>query len=98
MDENGLICAYLMDQEGGAEKLDWEAVEQWKPGQGPLWLHFDYTNSEAAHWISSKSGLDEVLASALLTEETRPRASLIGGGVLISLRGVNLSPGSEPED
>ena len=98
MDRSGLICAYSLDKEGGADKLDLEAAEKWKPEQGPLWLHFDYTNREAADWISNKSGLDEVSASALLTEETRPRASLIGGGVLVALRGVNLSPGSEPED
>jgi hypothetical protein len=38
---------------------------QWKSEQGPKWLHFDYTNPEAAEWISNKSGLDEVSASAL---------------------------------
>jgi zinc transporter len=98
MDTNGLIYAYLMDGDGGAKKLDWEGVEEWKPEQGSLWLHFDYTNTEAAAWISNRSGLDEVSASALLTEESRPRASLIGAGVLVALRGVNLSPGADPED
>ena len=48
MELNGLICAYLMDKEGGANKLDWKAIEQWKPVRGPLWLHFDYTNPKAA--------------------------------------------------
>jgi len=98
MDKNGLICAYLLDGEGGAKTLDWEGLEEWKPEQGSLWLHFDYTNSKAAEWISNRSGLDEISASALLTEESRPRASLIGAGVLVALRGVNLSPGSDPED
>jgi zinc transporter len=98
MDTNGLICAYLIDGEGGAKKLAWEELEEWKPEQEPLWLHFDYTSPEAVDWISNKSGLDELSVSALLTEESRPRASLIGSGVLIALRGVNLSPGSDPED
>ncbi|MFC1781133.1 zinc transporter ZntB [Planctomycetota bacterium] len=98
METNGLICAYLMDGKGGAKKLDWQDVEQWKSEQGPIWLHFDYTSPDTIEWISSKSGLDEVSASVLLTEESRPRTTLIGGGMLVALRGVNLSPGSDPED
>jgi len=98
MEPNGLICAYLMDGKGGATKLSWEDLKQWKPENGPVWLHFDYTSPEAVEWISEKSGLDEVPASALLTEESRPRTTLVGGGMLIALRGVNLNPGSDPED
>jgi len=98
MESTGLICAYLMDGEGGAKKLSWQDLDQWKPENGPLWLHFDYTSAEAIEWISEKSGLDEVSASALLTEESRPRTTLVGSGMLIALRGVNLNPGSDPED
>lgn len=98
MDSNGLIYAYLMDGDGGATELPWEEVDNWKPEQGPLWLHLDYSSAEAAKWISGKSGLDEVFVSALLTEESRPRTSVIGAGALVALRGVNLSPGSDPED
>ena len=98
MDTNGLISAYLLDGEGGAKKLGREDLAQWKPEQGPLWLHFDYSSPGAIDWISNNSGLDEISASSLLTEESRPRTTLIGGGLLVALRGVNLSPGSDPED
>ena len=98
METNGLICGSLMDGKGGAKKLSWEDMDQWKSEAGPIWLHFDYTSPEVVEWISNKSGLDEVSASALLTEESRPRATSIGGGMLVSLRGVNLNPGSDPED
>ena len=33
---------------------------------------------------------------ALLTEETRPRSTQIGNGLLIAMRGVNLNPNAEP--
>ena len=98
MKMDGLIYAYLIDGQGGAEKLDWENVQKWEYQHKPIWLHFDYTSPEAVDWISNKSGLDEVSVSALLTEESRPRTTLIGGGLLVALRGVNLSPGSDPED
>ncbi len=98
METKGLICAYLLDGEGGATKLGWGDVEQWGPQQGPIWLHFDYTSPDSVEWISNKSGLDEVSASVLLTGESRPRTTLMGGGMLVALRGVNLNPGSDPED
>jgi zinc transporter len=98
METEGLIYAYLLDGQGSARRLGWEDVERWKPEQGPIWLHFDYTSPETVAWISNKSGLHEVPASVLLTEESRPRTILIGGGVLVALRGVNQNPGSDPED
>ncbi len=98
MTTDGLLYACLLDGQGGARELDWRGVAQWKPEQGPLWLHFDYTHPESVEWIASKSGLHEVPASVLLTEESRPRTTLVGGGLLVALRGVNLNPGSDIED
>jgi zinc transporter len=98
METKGLIYAFLLDGKGSARRLGWEDVERWKPEEGPLWLHFDYTSPETVAWISEKSGLHEVPASVLLTEESRPRTTPVGGGVLVALRGVNQNPGSDPED
>ena len=42
--------------------------------------------------------LDPLIVEALLTEETRHRTAALGGGLLITLRGVNLNPHSDPED
>jgi zinc transporter len=43
-------------------------------------------------------GLDEHVIETLSALETRPRMTMLGGGVLINLRGVNTNPGSDPED
>jgi len=102
MEENnidtGLIRGYLLDGTGAAKRCGWEAMQSWDPAQGLLWLHLDYTDPEVENWILNKSGLDPLVAEALLTEETRPRTTAIGNGLLIALRGVNLNPGSEPND
>ncbi|WP_295803091.1 zinc transporter ZntB [uncultured Microbulbifer sp.] len=95
---NGLIHAYLLDGQGGGRRLSWSEVGNWAPGQGRLWLHFDYTDTEAREWIGNGAGLEPIVAEALLTEETRPRTTSIGEGLLIALRGVNLNPESQPED
>jgi zinc transporter len=64
----------------------------------PHWLHFDYTVPTTKYWLEEHSQLPPVVVNALLDEETRPRATTLLDGVLISLRGVNLAPNSNPED
>lgn len=96
--QTGLIHAYLLDSRGGGRRLQWPEVQQWTPEQGCLWLHFDYTDESARAWISGAAQLDPLVADALLTEETRPRTTSIGSGLLLALRGVNLNPESQPED
>lgn len=98
MSEEGLIHALLFDGKGGARQLDWHEVRQWTPGQGVLWVHFDYTDPGARDWVLNGSGLDRIAAEALVTEETRPRTTVIDDAMLLALRGVNLNPGSDPED
>ena len=98
MSKNGLIYAFQLDGNGGAKQLEWDDLSKLSPDDGPLWLHFDYSEPGSIDWISNHSNLDPLEISALLTEESRPRASQIGTRTLIALRGVNLSPGSDPED
>ncbi|MBY6191542.1 zinc transporter ZntB [Microbulbifer agarilyticus] len=95
---NGLIHAYLLDGKGGARNLTWAEVDAWKPAQGSLWVHLDYSDAQAQSWVSDTAQLDPLVAAALLTEETRPRSTAVGDGLLIALRGVNLDPESEQED
>lgn len=94
----GLIHAFLLDGNGGGRFLNQKEVKSWKPDQGRLWLHFDYTNESAQAWLHNESGLDDLITEALLTEDTRPRAVRIENGLLMALRDVNQNPGADPED
>ena len=96
--DNGLITAYVLDGEGGGREIDWRGVREWSPGDGVLWVHLDYTQGDAQHWLWRESGLDAHICEALLAEETRPRSVVMRQGMLVTLRGVNLSPGADPED
>jgi len=98
MEENGLIAAYLLDGRGGGKELGWSDVNEWTANAGTLWVHLDYSHPEATRWLEESSGLDPAVAAALTAEETRPRSVAGHGGLLVILRGVNLNPGSDPED
>ena len=95
---DGLIHAFLLDGSGGCSQLGWDEVQQWHPERGCLWLHFNFEEHETVAWLENASGLNEIAVNALISEETRPRTLNRGDNLLLALRGVNLSPGCEPED
>ena len=92
------LHALLLDGEGGARALTPEQVDRWSPEQGLLWLHLDYTDPRAKHWLENHSDLPELAVDALLAENTRPRAVTLNQHLLLALRGVNTNPGADPED
>jgi zinc transporter len=96
--EEGLINAMLLDGKGGAKSLDWSGIRHWTAAQGMLWVHLDFTQHQAQRWLHEESGLDPLVADALIADETRPRCAPIADGLLLSLRGVNNNPGADPED
>lgn len=98
MTDDGLVTAHILDGHGGSREINWSQIATWSQPDGPLWVHLDYTDATAVRWLWEDSGLDEVAVEALLAEETRPRAVNHGAGLLVTLRGVNLNPGADPED
>ena len=95
---DGLILAYILDGDGGGRKMGWEGIDTWTPKQGLLWIHLNYSSPNVQEWLYEKSGLEEVICNALTEEDSRPRCTLFKEGLLLSLRGVNLNPGADPED
>jgi len=96
--DTGILFGYVLDGKGGGTALDWEQVNKWKPEQGVLWIHLEYSNPDVQEWILKHSGLDEVTAEALIAEETRPRSMMGAYGLLLTLRGINPNPDAEPDD
>jgi len=96
--EDGLQYAHLLDGAGGGRSLDWAGVRGAAAADGVLWVHLDRNVQESQDWLREEAGLDPLVCEALLAEETRPRCSPVGNGVLVILRGVNLNPGAEPDD
>lgn len=95
---DGLVCAYVRDQDESWREIGWTEVEQYERSNGLLWVHLDRTFRKAKDWLETDSNLDPLIIENLLAEETRPRALEINGNLLINLRGVNLNPGADPED
>lgn len=92
-----LICAFDVWQDGTAVPVQEEWPTAKKPeGASYRWLHFDLGETELLTWL--RENLPDAAAEAMVQQETRPRCDSIGKGMILNLRGVNLNPGSEPED
>lgn len=96
-DQDGLICAYVLDGVGGGRALHWPDLAP-MPQAGFTWVHLHLEGAQTRDWLREKSGLPELVVEALTYDEVRPRCTPIGEGLLVNLRGVNLNPGADPED
>ena len=95
--EPGLRFASLLDGRGGCIDLGWEEVERWRSEHGFLWIHLERDTPQATAWIQGKSGVDPLVAEALLADDSRPRVEAFDDGLLVVLRGINLAEREEVE-
>jgi zinc transporter len=87
-----------LDGKGGGRLLAWDRTvcEELPPGM--FWLHLDWDTPLAHQLLVESFGVDPVVAEALVEQDTRPRSLAAGADEMVILRGVNLTPGAEPED
>ncbi|MEX0694896.1 MAG: zinc transporter ZntB [Rhodospirillales bacterium] len=97
-EQDGLIGACFLDGKGGGREIDWPTLERGDAADDDLWVHLDRNGEKTEDWLRSKSGLGPLQIDALLADETRPRVAFMHDGILMTLRGVNLNPGADPED
>jgi len=103
------VLCFAMDGRGAAEpaRLEMAAEDAGLPvrpetkgkARPPfVWVHLHRGDPQTRPWLENESGLDPVLVTALLAEDTRPRCTVHGDGAIIILRGVNLMEGAQLED
>ena len=104
----GLIFAYRLDGDGGAEPLGWSDLAAGAPqappapgsaaAVGPVWVHLDMHHPNAIRWLYEDSGLDEVTVDALTRARANPRLVARGAAMMLILKGINFLPGATPTE
>ncbi|MFT6606776.1 MAG: zinc transporter [Halocynthiibacter sp.] len=91
--------SYALNGAKAGQKLGVDKVGAALEADALAWAHLSASDPRTRPWIEAHLDyLDPHAIAALLAEETRPRATVIGEGVLLILRGVNLNEGADPED
>jgi zinc transporter len=88
--EPGLRFAALLDGRGGCSDLDWSGIAEWRRERGFLWIHLERDAPETERWLRQSPEIHTTVEDLLLAEDSRPRVELVGEGLLLVLRGVNL--------
>lgn len=89
------IACRLLDilPDGRAERAELNSPA---PETGYRWTHWQLDDPELAPWLERH--LPPLAVQALTQSETRPRCLRLGGGIVVTLRGINLNPGEESDD
>ena len=87
--EPGLRFAILFPPTGPVRELDWAGIEAWTPEHGFLWAHLERDDEVTKVWLTTKAGLDPLVAETLQAEESRPRVEPVEDDLLMVLRGIN---------
>lgn len=94
-----ILLSYAFDGKGGGRPLAGDEISRQVRAEQIAWVHMDANHPDTRQWLDEEiSYLDPFIAEALLAEETSPRMTQIGDGILLFLRGVNLNEDAEPED
>ncbi|MBY8978189.1 zinc transporter ZntB [Rhodobacteraceae bacterium NNCM2] len=99
-DELPDVISYVLDGQGGGYEISPDEVAHFDPSANKgsfAWQHYCRDHPETLRRLR-ENGLDEFVIDALTAAETRPRCTLHENGVFLNLRGVNLTPGAEPDD
>ena len=94
------LFAFFVSNDGLARELT-EAEKHpnaARPENGYEWLHFNAKEESCAAWMKADKKIDGMAERILLAGDSRPRTIFHNGALLINFRGVNLNPGSQPED
>ena len=89
--------AFVFDGRGGGRSVAFSEIGADAPESGFVWVHLHRDDPDSEAWLDN-AGLDPLVLEALAADETRPRCTTHGEGAVLVLRGVNLTPGAEPED
>ncbi len=94
----GLVFALNLDGRGAATEIPASRIRTELNEGTTTWVHLDYSATGVREWLEEVAGLDEVIVTALMAEEPRPRCVQHRNGMFMILRGVNLNPGADRED
>lgn len=89
---------FILDGKGSAKEVKGDQAVILADEDCCFWQQLDYQNPAVRKLLLNDYKLDSSVVEALCDEDTRPRSFNFDEGMALILRGVNLNPGSNPED
>jgi zinc transporter len=81
-EDNGLVCAYQVDETGQMKELAWADMDAALATEdNVVWLHFNQADPRARDWITSTTYLPAAGKAILLGTDTHMRIEVCGNGL-----------------
>ncbi|EBA06234.1 zinc transporter ZntB [Sagittula stellata] len=94
-----ILHAFAIDGPDAGRRLAPDEVPEFLLEDTLAWVHLRAQHADTPAWIvENLSYLDPTIIDALVAEETRPRVTPVGDGLIVILRGINTIEGEAPED
>lgn len=93
-----VLQSWHISKTGKAKAVNLSDMASSTVKDGYLWIHLDGNPESCRTWLRDDPDVDAIAEHTLLGGDSRPRTIAHEDNILINLRGVNLNPGSEPED
>ena len=97
-DSGGLICGFILNPEGAATPVRWDARFDPVTVPGPVWLHFNLADARAAHWIAACEAIPPEARELLLDHDEMTRQEIAESGLALVIGDLNHEFDGDPED
>ncbi len=91
-------CSFAISSDGTASQLAELPPFNVAPEAAYVWTHLHVRQQGAREWLEEEAKLEASVVKAMLAEETRPRAVIRDGGVMVIFRAMNLHEGEDPAE
>lgn len=92
--ESNPIFICQLNGRGGKRDVTMETLPV---NKNPCWVHLDYHSKQSAEWIDSSPMFPDFVKERLKDRDTTPRCIRFDDGILVVLRGVNITPNTLPD-
>jgi len=98
MEHTKPCCSFAISSDGTATGLTDLPAFNVAPETAYVWTHLHVRQQDAREWLEEEAKLDASVVTAMLAEDTRPRAVIKDGSVMIIFRAMNLHEEESPEE
>ncbi len=98
LDNQGLICGFLLHAQAPAEHLLWDAASQAFFTHQAVWLHFNLVDSRARNWIAKCDRIPELAREMLLSNDSRIGLETVENGIVGGLGDLHYEFSDDPDE
>lgn len=96
-DSGGLICGFLLQPQGAATSLSWDAKFDPAAVDTPVWLHFNLADTRATNWIAACEAIPIDGRELLLDHDTLARHEITDNGLALVIGDLHHDFNGDPE-